>query len=148
MACSRAGRRYRFFTDSEAATVGAIGDRIIPPDDDPGAAATGVVDFIDRQLAGHYAHWQEAYEQGIAEINEAARQQFGGGFARLSPDQQVAMLKEREKSSFFIMIRDHTMQGFYSDPRHGGNRDFVSWRMLGVPNPPVRGRAHHDLTKS
>jgi gluconate 2-dehydrogenase gamma chain len=38
------------------------------------------------------------------------------------------------------------MQGFYGDPRHGGNRDRVSWKMLGVPYPPVRGRLRYDLT--
>jgi hypothetical protein len=34
------------------------------------------------------------------------------------------------------------MMGFYGDPRHGGNKDRVAWRMLGVPDPPVRGRLH------
>ena len=34
------------------------------------------------------------------------------------------------------------MMGFYGDPRHGGNKDRVSWRMLGVPDPPIRGRLH------
>jgi len=32
--------------------------------------------------------------------------------------------------------------GFYGDPRHGGNKDRVSWRMLGVADPPIRGRLH------
>jgi len=35
---------------------------------------------------------------------------------------------------------DHTIQGFYGGPRHGGNRDAVSWRMLGLPTAPVRSR--------
>ena len=148
LACSRAGRRYRFLTDAEAAVLGAICDQIIPPDEDPGAVEAGVVDFIDRQLTGHYAYWREAYRKGIAEIDEAARRSFGTGFAACSLDQQAALLKERQTSSFFRMARDHTMQGFYGDPRHGGNRDFVSWRMLGVPHPPVRGRQHYDLTRS
>jgi hypothetical protein len=32
------------------------------------------------------------------------------------------------------------MQGFYGDPRHGGNLNRVSWKMLRLPYPPVRGR--------
>ena len=36
------------------------------------------------------------------------------------------------------------MMGFYGDPRHGGNKDRVSWRMLGVPDPPIRGRLHES----
>jgi gluconate 2-dehydrogenase gamma chain len=42
--------------------------------------------------------------------------------------------------SFFDLVVSHTMQGFYGDPRHGGNRERVSWRMLRLPYPPVRGR--------
>jgi gluconate 2-dehydrogenase gamma chain len=30
------------------------------------------------------------------------------------------------------MVVDHTMQGFYGSPAHGGNRDEASWKMLGV----------------
>ena len=47
-----------------------------------------------------------------------------------------------EPTAFFALLRDHTMMGFYGDPRHGGNKDRVSWRMLGVPDPPIRGRLH------
>ncbi len=148
VSCSRAGKQWRFFTDAEAATVGAVCDQIIPPDEDPGAADAGVVNFIDRQLVGHYSYLQEDYQQGIAGIDEASAEKFGGGFVEISAEQQLELLKELEDSAFFRMIREHTMQGFYGDPRHGGNRDAVSWRMLGVPNPPVRGRHQYEFTKS
>ncbi len=138
--CSRPGRGYRFFTEEEAATAAAIADQIIPPDQDPGAAAVGVVHFLDRQLKGHYRFLQAAYREGLREIDQAARSRFGKRFAGLAFDQQKALLAEREKTAFFRMIADHTMQGFYGDPRHGGNREFASWRMLGIPHPPVRGR--------
>lgn len=138
--CSRAGRGRRFFTDEEAATVAAIVDQIIPPDEAPGGSEAGVVDFIDLQLKGHYRFLQTAYRQGLREIDQAARARFGKRFAELACDQQRALLAEREKTAFFRMIVDHAMQGFYGDPRHGGNRDFASWRMLGIPHPPVRGR--------
>jgi gluconate 2-dehydrogenase gamma chain len=39
------------------------------------------------------------------------------------------------------------MEGYYGSPRHGGNRDAVSWRMLGLDEPPLRGRAQYDLRK-
>jgi gluconate 2-dehydrogenase gamma chain len=48
----------------------------------------------------------------------------------------------RRPRAFFRTLREHAMMGFYGDPRHGGNRDRVSWRMLGVPDPPIRGRLH------
>jgi gluconate 2-dehydrogenase gamma chain len=37
-------------------------------------------------------------------------------------------------------VCDHCMQGYYGSPRHGGNRDFASWKMLGLPYPQVVGR--------
>jgi len=45
----------------------------------------------------------------------------------------------------FEMVLAHTMQGFYGSPRHGGNRDYVSWTMLGVPPMPVRGREQYEI---
>jgi gluconate 2-dehydrogenase gamma chain len=45
------------------------------------------------------------------------------------------------------LILAHTRQGFYGDPRHGGNRNRVSWKMIGVPFPPIRGREHYDQPK-
>jgi gluconate 2-dehydrogenase gamma chain len=56
-------------------------------------------------------------------------------------------LIEKEKRSFFELVREHTMEGYYGSPRHGGNRDAVSWRMLGLDEPPLRGRAQYDLRK-
>ena len=45
-----AGARSRFFTGREHATLAAYVDRIIPPDDDPGAKALGVPRYIQRLL--------------------------------------------------------------------------------------------------
>ena len=42
---------YRTLTAQQAADFGAAADRIIPPDDAPGARAAGVVFFADRVLA-------------------------------------------------------------------------------------------------
>jgi hypothetical protein len=38
------------------------------------------------------------------------------------------------------MILDHTKQGFYGHPIHGGNAGYVSWRMFGVDAPSNVGR--------
>ena len=54
---------------------------------------------------------------------------------------------EKQHRDFFDLVREHTMEGYYGSPRHGGNRDAVSWRMLGLDEPPLRGRAQYDLRK-
>lgn len=153
VACGRNGTPWRFFNVDEARMLAAISDQIIPPDQDPGAAWAGVVNFIDRQLCGPYKHLQAIYRRGLAGVDQSSRALYGRGFADLLSDQQIEALRQLEAgkapgaiwkqvscSEFFGYVVDHTMQGFYGDPRHGGNRDGVSWKMLGLPYPPIRGR--------
>jgi gluconate 2-dehydrogenase gamma chain len=40
-------------------------------------------------------------------------------------------------------VRNHTLEGYYGSPRHGGNRDAVSWRMLGLDEPPICAAARN-----
>lgn len=146
-ACSRAPLSpWRFLSFDEARTLTAICDRIIPADEYPGAAWAGVVRYIDRQLTGHFSEHQQAYREGIAEINRRA----GGRFESLEIAKQDDLLRSIEKDEklgpFFSLAIAHTIQGFYGSPRHGGNHDWISWQMLGVPISPSRGRDLYDFT--
>ena len=143
---SGAGRpSWRFFTAAEARTVEAIAEQLIPGDRDPGARQAGVVDYIDLQLTRSFKKHQRVYREGLAAADAAARNRFGQGLAELPAAQQAEVLTGLERSArpFFDLILTHTRQGFYGDPRHGGNRNMVSWKMLGLPYPPVRGRQHY-----
>ncbi|MBV8803386.1 MAG: gluconate 2-dehydrogenase subunit 3 family protein [Sinobacteraceae bacterium] len=56
---------WSFLTDPEAATLGAIADRIIPADPQtPGGKDAGCVVFVDRQLAGAYGRREGLYVAG------------------------------------------------------------------------------------
>jgi len=155
IACGGGTSRFRVLSDQEALTLGAACDQIIPKDEDPGASEAGVVAFIDRQLATRAKRDLARWRAGIRGLDAAARSRFGVAFAGAAFDDQTALLRDLEKgagdkghwqgiasAAFFRLLRDYTMMGFYGDPRHGGNRDRVSWRMLGVPDPPIRGRLH------
>ena len=161
VACGRENSPWRFFTVDEARTLAAMSDQIIPPDHDAGAVWAGVVNYIDRQLCGPYKTLQTVYRKGLAGVDQTSQLAYGRIFADLESHQQIEMLhhledgnasgaawKEFSSSEFFAYVVDHTMQGFYGDPRHGGNRDGVSWRMLNIPYPPIRGRVRTDLAKS
>ena len=152
-ACGQPPRRWRYFTEAEATLVSAICQQIIPADDFPGAVEAGVPVFIDRQLAGRLKRHQEAYRAGLAGVQGTSGAMFGRNFETLKFDDQTTVLKAIEAGkvpagkwrgasarTFFNLIRDHTMQGFYGSPRHGGNRDYVSYRMLGVDYPQVIGQ--------
>ena len=142
VACGSHSSPWRFFTREEGRTLEAICARIIPDDQDPGAAQAGAVVFLDRQLTGFYKHLQTTYREGIAAVDRAAIGRFAAAFVNLNPPQQTELLEalDRQHMPFFDLLVSHTMQGYYGSPRHGGNRDAVSWKMLGVPYPPVRGR--------
>jgi gluconate 2-dehydrogenase gamma chain len=150
VACGRQKSTWRFFTIAEARTVEAICSQIIPEDQDPGAITGGVVHFIDTQLAGFYKPLQKSYRQGIAAIDGESVRLAGKKFADLTAQAQLKVLgrieNNQELKPFFNLLVDHSMQGFYGDPRHGGNCDRVSWRMLRLPYPPVRGRLRYDVT--
>ena len=129
VSCSAPKTGWRFLSQEEAETLSTICEQIIPADQSPGARWAGVVRYIDRQLTGAFRMHQRTYRDGLA----AARRLAG-------PDLAAALSRDKKLRPFFELVLAHTMQGFYGDPRHGGNRDYVSWRMLGVPTSPVRGR--------
>ncbi len=151
LSCSREKSPWRFLTLAEARTLEAVCEQIVPADQDPGAKYANVVRFIDLQLTGFYKSFQPAYREGLAEIDRLSVKMSGAPFANLPFEKQTAVLAEMEKDKaarpFFDTLVAHTMQGFYGTPRHGGNREAASWRMLGLPYPPVRGRAQYDLRK-
>ena len=158
-ACSRgADDGGAFLSAQERSTLEAMCDRIIPKDDFPGAVESGVTEFIDRQLATHYADYQALYRLGLQGTDQTAVQSFGTPLARLSAEQQDEVLRNLERNqakgpvwqqadaaTFFRLVVAHSMYGYYGDPRHGGNRNGASWRMIGLPHPPVRGRDPQQL---
>ena len=124
----------------------AVCEQVVPADRDPGAKSAGVVHYIDIQLARPFRKYRQAYRQGLAGMDATSRAKFGVGFADLAADRQVEILRAVEQNSrpFFELMLAHTRQGFYGDPRHGGNRNRVSWKMVGLPYPPLRGRQHYE----
>ncbi len=122
----------------QRATLEAVTERIVPADRDPGARQAGVVDYIENTLGTYEAEHAPLYVDGIQELDKLARERFGAqAFVRLPAEQQDQILAhlEEERSPFFALLVEHTMQGFYGDPRHGGNRNRVSWKMIGFPGP-------------
>jgi len=64
-------------------------------------------------------------------------------FDKMSSDQQDAYIQGLESGGknlggvpsdvFFTHLWEITLEGFFSDPVYGGNRDMASWRMIGFP---------------
>ncbi len=139
---SRSRSGWEFLNDENALSLAGICDQIIPADDYPSASQAGVLVYIDRQLTHHYARHQDKYLEGLRLGDQLSRKEFGRRFALLDSQRQLRIVSTIESTDpdFFEMVRKHTLEGYYGAPRHGGNRDAVSWRMLGLAEPPLRGR--------
>ncbi len=125
--------------------VESIAEQLVPTDTWPGGRDAGVADFIDIQLAGPYRRYRQDYTRGLAAIEHSCLTKYHASFETLSWDDQTGFLldmqsgtldgdiwKDGFSTSFFELLRSHSMQAFYGSPRHGGNKDFVSYRMIGL----------------
>ena len=84
---------------------------------------------------------------GIAAANDWSRKTYGKDFDRLDPQRRAEALTAMQKGkaefvnfnarAFFGRLLTLTMEGFFSDPIYGGNRNKVSWKMLGFPGLPA-----------
>lgn len=148
-----APRPFRFFSETEAKLLIAMCEQIIPRDDTPGATDAGVIYYIDRQLFGVLARHQQSYRLGLESFHKTCLQVYKTAFEALDFKQQTAALQlieagkaskelwgDRSQQAFFNLVLEHTRQGFYGSPRHGGNRDYASYRMLGLAYPNLIGQ--------
>ena len=84
----------------------------------------------------------ELFRNSIDAINKELAQ-AGTPFSTMSSEQQDAYLVRLEiggkdlggvpSNVFFEHLLECTIEGFFSDPVYGGNRDMVAWRMIGFP---------------
>jgi gluconate 2-dehydrogenase gamma chain len=86
---------------------------------------------------------RERYRLGLAGLAAYCQKTFQKAFTALSPEDQDKVLTGVEKGAialdgidsklFFQQVLGNTMEGFFADPVYGGNRDMVSWKMIGFP---------------
>jgi hypothetical protein len=143
------------FNDAQAAEIEAMTAQIIPTDSTPGAREAHCVYFIDRALSTFVRDKQQAYVQGLQDLQAKTQQLYpdAGKFSALTSDQQIKVLTAIEKTPFFEMVRTHTIIGFLSRPVHGGNNDKVGWKLIGYDDslnhkPPFGYYDAQELTKS
>jgi gluconate 2-dehydrogenase gamma chain len=86
----------------------------------------------------------QMYRTAIAAIDRHCTNSYSGkSFADLLPDEQDKVLGGLESGditldganakTFFELFLQNTIEGFFSDPIYGGNRDMVGWTLIGFP---------------
>jgi len=96
LSCSRPERLWRSLTSEEALLVGVISDQVIPQDQDPGGKESGVVNFIDLQLAGPHKRFRKVYQEGLAKLNKTSILLFQRAFVDLPFATQTDLLAKLE----------------------------------------------------
>ena len=140
-----------------SATLRALLNRLIPPDDFPGALESGVESYLLAQWRNNDASEAAGLARGLAQLDlEAAARYSGLLFSHLTSQQQDSLLSDLEAGRittqwpaeisakiFTDRIINLAHEGFYADPGNGGNREAVSWKMVGydprTPGQPVDG---------
>ena len=87
----------------------------------------------------------ELIRTGIAATDAWCAAEHGKHFAALDESDQIAALKALDAGTatldgvpakaFFEALLALTMEGFFADPRYGGNRDQAGWKLVGYPDP-------------
>jgi gluconate 2-dehydrogenase gamma chain len=145
-------------TATEHAFIVAAVDSLIPADQLAGAYGMGARLYrqgpfptakseLGYQLS---LNPREFFRAGIEATNAWSRKTYGKDFDRLSEKDREAALKAMEEGKaefagfgsrmFFDALLQITMEGFFSDPIYGGNRDMASWKMIGYPGLPATYR--------
>ena len=151
----RSREALEVLTAAEAETLEAITDRIIPSDDNgPGAREARAVHYIDRSLAADNAAFRTNYASGLAALDDFSRKLRGQPFHLLSAELQDSILVtviegqvpgfNPSGGGFFNMVRNHTIEGTFSDPYYGGNHDFIGWDLLRYPGVRI-GASESDV---
>jgi gluconate 2-dehydrogenase gamma chain len=97
------------------------------------------------------------YRKGIPAIENSSLKIYQKAFSELEFEVQTDFMEKMEKGKlpvefwkelnqkeFFRLTLDHTMQGFYGSPRHGGNKNYVSYKMMRLDYPHVIGQNRYE----
>jgi gluconate 2-dehydrogenase gamma chain len=99
--------------------------------------AADFVQLPPEQQDGILYDMERPARQDEAELTEA---QAVAGFAPVEPALQQT--NAEIELDFFPLLALHTRQGFYAHPIYGGNKDRVSWKLIGFEGPESLAETH------
>ncbi|MUK87985.1 hypothetical protein GMD78_06180 [Ornithinibacillus sp. L9] len=99
----------------------------------PGAKQAGVTKYILFSVRTVHEQDMETYKDGIDQLDRLARSEYGKSFLLLSSENRGNILQRVEGTEFFELLREHTMQGMFADPKYGGNQNMIGWKLIDYP---------------
>ena len=128
-------------------------DRLVPNDENgPGAVEGGAADYIDLCLRDYLASEKNMFVKGLANTNQFAMRTQGAFLADLPPAKRDAVLTAMEQDpalrGFFNRLRRLTLEGLFSDPSYGGNKNFAGWDLIRYPGAKLASAPEDQRMKS
>lgn len=85
----------------------------------------------------------EVIRAGIADIGAHVRDKYKNAFSSLPAEERAAVMADLDSkklelptvpaATFFGLLLQLTIEGYFADPMYGGNRDKAAWKMIGFP---------------
>ncbi len=129
-------------------TLYAVVRRVLPSDDGFGAAEAGCPEYVTGVVEARLgAASLKKVRRGLRFVDDLAVQMCGRRFAEASGEDQDRALRQLQLTphptlqDFVHRVVNLTLEGFLGHPRHGGNRNEIGWRCLGIgcDGEPRRG---------
>ncbi|WP_229263734.1 gluconate 2-dehydrogenase subunit 3 family protein [Cohnella cholangitidis] len=86
---------------------------------------------------------KELLALGLDALNDYSNDAYKKPFTKITPEEQDAVLTAFEKNdvklkgvpaaTFFNLLQNLTIEGVYSDPLYGGNKNMAGWKMRNYP---------------
>jgi gluconate 2-dehydrogenase gamma chain len=96
-------------------------------------------------LFGYQLHFapRELYRAALARVERVAHEQQGKAFSELDNPAKDQFLNQMEigglkmepvpSAAFFAQLLQNVHEGYFCDPKYGGNKNMAAWRMVGFP---------------
>lgn len=124
-------------SDLRRSILHAAIDRLMPPGIGPGALDAGVEGYIKELFENRFSvKARKRFEEGLDKLQSLARTHHGKNLSNCSSAEQDQVLSQAQQDSdlelrrFLKILITLTIEGFFSDPVHGGNRDQVGWQFI------------------
>lgn len=131
-------------------TLRAMSERLLPDEpDSPGSAATDAFTYIEREAARpEMKGVRRQLMRGASQLDTLARLKSGKLYSNAAPEDQDAIIaamiegegKKRkfDPPEFVRLMLALTLEGMFSDPIHGGNKEMQGWASIGYAMHPPR----------
>ena len=127
--CNTESNKKISFSEEDIAFLNEVADTILPSTKTPGAKAAKVGELMTVMVTDCYEERdQKIFKDGMKAIKDLAKQQYGGTFTNLKPEQKLALLtkldneqkqymntwKEPAPKPYFRLMKELTLLSYFT----------------------------------